>query len=96
MAIGSDKLNEFLGKFVGDLGATMRPQRGHRPEPGGPDLLQRPTLLCVPNALFQSGGYALGAQAGEAAIRQVITDAGFTRFRRAAETPFNLVYEVRP
>ncbi len=54
------------------------------------------TMLCVPNALSQSGGYALGAQAGEAAIRQVITDAGFTRFRRATETPFNLVYEVRP
>ena len=54
------------------------------------------TLLCVPNALSQSGGFALGAQAGEAAIRQVITDAGFTRFRRAAETPFNIVYEVRP
>ena len=54
------------------------------------------TLLCVPNALSQSGGYALGAQAGEAAIRQVVTDAGFTRFRRATETPFNLVYEVRP
>jgi hypothetical protein len=50
----------------------------------------------VPNALSQPGGYALGAQAGEAAIRQVVTDAGFTRFRRAAETPFNLVYEVRP
>jgi ubiquinone/menaquinone biosynthesis C-methylase UbiE len=54
------------------------------------------TQLCVPNALSQSGGYALGAQAGEAAIRQVVTDAGFTRFRRASETPFNLVYEVRP
>ncbi len=54
------------------------------------------TLLCVPNALSQSGGYALGAQAGEAAIRQITTDAGFTRFRRSAETPFNLVYEVRP
>ena len=54
------------------------------------------TLLCVPSALSQPGGYALGAQAGEAAIRQVITDAGFTRFRRAAETPFNLIYEVRP
>jgi SAM-dependent methyltransferase len=53
------------------------------------------TLLCVPNALSQPGGYALGAQAGEAAIRQVVTDAGFTRFRRAAETPFNLVYEAR-
>ena len=54
------------------------------------------TFLCVPNAMSQSGGYALGAQAGEAAIRQVVTDAGFTRFRRAAETPFNLVFEARP
>jgi SAM-dependent methyltransferase len=53
------------------------------------------TLLCVPNALSQPGGYSLGAQAGEAAIRQVVTDAGFTRFRRAAETPFNLVFEAR-
>jgi ubiquinone/menaquinone biosynthesis C-methylase UbiE len=54
------------------------------------------TLMCVPNALSQAGGYALGAQAGEAAIRQLVTDAGFTRFRRAAETPFNLIYEARP
>jgi ubiquinone/menaquinone biosynthesis C-methylase UbiE len=54
------------------------------------------TQLCVPNALSQPGGYALGAQAGEAAIRQVVTDAGFTRFRRAAQTPFNLVFEARP
>ena len=52
--------------------------------------------LCVPNALSQRGGYALGAQAGEAAIRQVAIDAGFTRFRRAAETPFNIVLEARP
>jgi ubiquinone/menaquinone biosynthesis C-methylase UbiE len=54
------------------------------------------TFLCVPNAMSQPGGYALGAQAGEAAIRQVVTDAGFTRFRRVAETPFNNVYEARP
>ena len=54
------------------------------------------TFLCVPNALSQSGGHALGAQAGEAAIRQVATAAGFTRFRRAAQTAFNLVYEIRP
>ncbi|HZS19568.1 MAG TPA: class I SAM-dependent methyltransferase [Pseudonocardiaceae bacterium] len=53
-------------------------------------------FLCVPNGLSQPGGYALGAQAGEAAIRRVTTDAGFTRFRRVAQTPFNLVYEVRP
>jgi len=53
-------------------------------------------FLCVPNGLSQTGGYALGGQAGEAAIRQVTVEAGFTRFRRAAQTPFNLVYEVRP
>ena len=54
------------------------------------------TFLCVPNALSQEGGYALGAQAGEAAIREVVTEAGFTRFGRAAETPFNDVFEARP
>jgi SAM-dependent methyltransferase len=54
------------------------------------------TFLCVPNALSQPGGYALGAQAGEPAIRRLAVDAGFTRFRRAAETPFNLVFEARP
>ncbi len=54
------------------------------------------TFLCLPSARSQSGGYALGAQAGEAAIREVAEQAGFTRFRRAAETPFNAVYEARP
>lgn len=54
------------------------------------------TFLCLPNALSQPGGRALGAQAGEAAIREVAAEAGFTRFRRAAQTPFNLVYEIRP
>src|SRR5205823_7869084 len=53
------------------------------------------TFLCVPSARSQPGGYVLGAQAGEAAIRQLVTDAGFTRFRRATETPFNIVYEAR-
>jgi SAM-dependent methyltransferase len=53
------------------------------------------TFLCVPNALSQSGGYSLGAQAGEDAVRRLSIDAGFSRFRRAAQTPFNLVYEVR-
>jgi 2-polyprenyl-3-methyl-5-hydroxy-6-metoxy-1,4-benzoquinol methylase len=54
------------------------------------------TFLCVPNSLSQEVGLALGAQAGEKKIRDVITAAGFTRFRRIGETPFNLVYEVRP
>jgi SAM-dependent methyltransferase len=54
------------------------------------------TFLCVPNALSQEGGRALGAQAGEAAIRGVVAQAGFTRFRRAAQSAFNVVYEIRP
>jgi SAM-dependent methyltransferase len=54
------------------------------------------TLLCLPNARSQHGGAALGAQAGEAAIRDVVLGAGFGTFLRAAETPFNLVYEARP
>jgi hypothetical protein len=43
-----------------------------------------------------SGGAMLGAQAGETAIRGVVLSAGFSSFRRAAQTPFNLVYEARP
>ncbi|HLH46501.1 MAG TPA: class I SAM-dependent methyltransferase [Acidimicrobiales bacterium] len=54
------------------------------------------TLLCTPASLSQEVGLALGAQAGEARIRQITADAGFTRFRRVAETPFNIVYEARP
>jgi SAM-dependent methyltransferase len=54
------------------------------------------TFLCTPNSLSQDVGLALGAQAGEARIRDVATSGGFTRFRRVAETPFNIVYEVRP
>ena len=54
------------------------------------------TLLCTPASLSQDVGLALGAQAGEARIRDVVHTAGFTRFRRAAETPFNLVFEARP
>jgi 2-polyprenyl-3-methyl-5-hydroxy-6-metoxy-1,4-benzoquinol methylase len=53
------------------------------------------TLLCTPASLSQEVGLALGAQAGEARIRDVVETGGFTRFRRAAETPFHLVYEVR-
>jgi SAM-dependent methyltransferase len=53
-------------------------------------------LLCVPNALSQQPKAVLGNQAGEARTRELTATGGFTRFRRAAETPFNLVYEVRP
>ena len=54
------------------------------------------TLICTPASLSQEIGAALGAQAGEARLRDVVTAGGFTRFRRAAETPFNLVLEARP
>jgi 2-polyprenyl-3-methyl-5-hydroxy-6-metoxy-1,4-benzoquinol methylase len=79
---------------------VVEPIAGDRPEdninPVGRMYYSFSTFLCVPNGLSQPGGYALGAQAGEAAVRQVMTDAGFTRFRRVAETPFNAVFEVRP
>jgi 2-polyprenyl-3-methyl-5-hydroxy-6-metoxy-1,4-benzoquinol methylase len=54
------------------------------------------TLLCTPASLSQEVGLALGAQAGEKRLREVVTSGGFTRFRRATETPFNLVFEARP
>jgi len=53
------------------------------------------TLLCTPSSRSQEVGLCLGAQAGEARIKTVVSSAGFTRFRRAAETPFNIVYEAR-
>ena len=54
------------------------------------------TLLCTPSSLAQPVGLALGTQAGPARIKDVVTAAGFTRFRLAAQTPFNNVFEVRP
>jgi SAM-dependent methyltransferase len=54
------------------------------------------TLVCTPASLSQEVGLALGAQAGEARLHDVVTAGGFTRFRRVAETPFNLVLEARP
>ena len=54
------------------------------------------TMICTPASLAQEVGLGLGAQAGELKLRQVVSSAGFTRFRRAAETPFNMVLEARP
>jgi SAM-dependent methyltransferase len=53
------------------------------------------TLVCTPASRDQEVGLALGAQAGEQRLREVVTEGGFTRFRRATETPFNLVLEAR-
>jgi ubiquinone/menaquinone biosynthesis C-methylase UbiE len=54
------------------------------------------TLVCTPASLSQEVGAALGAQAGEKRLRAVLKEAGFSRVRRATETPFNLVLEARP
>ncbi|MBV9047256.1 MAG: SAM-dependent methyltransferase, partial [Solirubrobacterales bacterium] len=54
------------------------------------------TLVCTPASRDQEVGLALGAQAGEQRLREVVAGGGFTRVRRATETPFNLVLEARP
>ena len=54
------------------------------------------TLICTPASLSQDVGLALGAQAGEARLCEVVTSGGFTRFRQATATPFNFVLEARP
>jgi SAM-dependent methyltransferase len=54
------------------------------------------TMVCTPTSLDQEVGLALGAQAGEARLREVAKAGGFSRFRRATETPFNMILEARP
>ena len=54
------------------------------------------TLICTPASLAQEVGLALGAQAGEKRLREVVTSGGFSHFRRATQTPFNLIFEARP
>jgi 2-polyprenyl-3-methyl-5-hydroxy-6-metoxy-1,4-benzoquinol methylase len=77
----------------------VEPNAGDRVEdnfnPIGRAFYAFSTLLCTPASLSQEVGLALGAQAGEARIRDVVEAGGFTHFRRAAETPFNLVFEAR-
>ncbi len=75
--------------FAGD-----RPEQNHNPV--GRIFYAASTMICTPASLAQEVGAALGAQAGEKRIQSVVTAAGFTRFRRAAQTPFNLVFEARP
>lgn len=74
--------------------ATDRPEDNHNPV--GRVFYSASTLLCIPHSLAH-GGQALGAQAEEARLRDVVVGGGgFTRFRRATETPFNLILEARP
>ncbi len=74
--------------FAGD-----RPEHNHNPV--GRVFYSASTMLCVPHSLSQHGP-AIGAQAGESKLRELVTGGGWTRMRRAAETPFNLVLEARP
>jgi SAM-dependent methyltransferase len=89
-------------QLVADDGTWLivEPMAGDRVEdnlnPVGRAYYGFSTFLCTPASLSQEVGLALGAQAGEARIRDVVSAGGFTRFRRAAETPFNLVFEARP
>jgi SAM-dependent methyltransferase len=64
--------------------------------PAGRMFYSVSTLVCTPASLSQDVGYGLGAQAGEARLRETASAAGLSRFRRATETPFNLVLEARP
>ena len=69
-------------------------EKNHNPI--GRLLYSASTMICTPASLAQEVGMGLGAQAGEERLRKVVTDGGFKRFRRAAETPFNLIFEARP
>jgi 2-polyprenyl-3-methyl-5-hydroxy-6-metoxy-1,4-benzoquinol methylase len=64
--------------------------------PVGRAFYSASTLICTPASLAQEVGTALGAQAGEARLREVVLGGGFTRFRRATQTPFNLILEAKP
>jgi SAM-dependent methyltransferase len=88
-SLASDGTWMIVEPFAGD-----HPEQNHNPI--GRVFYSASTMLCVPHSLAH-GGPALGAQAGEARIRDVVvSEGGFSRFRRATETPFNLVYEARP
>ena len=116
MIVDETRLNEFAGRFAGDLGAVLHAATvivGDRlglyaamgaERPMTPaELAKRTgiyysasTMICVPASRSEDVGLALGAQAGDARMRGVVEQGGFTRFRRATDTPFNAVYEVRP
>jgi SAM-dependent methyltransferase len=63
--------------------------------PMAPLFYTASSTICTPNSLSQEVALGLGAQAGEARLRQIFEEAGFSRFRRAAETPMNLVLEAK-
>jgi len=88
-ALGPDGIVRLVGPFAADdVAGNLNPL--------GRLFYSASTLICTPASLAQEVGTALGAQAGEARLRHAAAEAGFTRFRRAAQTPTNLVLEARP
>lgn len=87
-ALGPDGTWMIVEPFAGD---TVDENRN----PVGRVFYSASTLICTPASKSQEGAAALGAQAGEKRIRSVVEAAGFSRFRRATETPFNLIFEAR-
>jgi hypothetical protein len=67
----------------------------HNLSPVGRMYYAASTTICCAHAISEGGQLVLGAQAGEARLAEVFRKAGFTHFRRAAETPFNLILEAR-
>jgi SAM-dependent methyltransferase len=88
-ALAPDGTVLLVEPFAGDtLAANLNPV--------GRIYYAASTLICTPCSLDQDVGLALGAQAGEKRLREITTQAGFRRFRRATQTPFNLILEARP
>lgn len=88
-ALAADGTWMIVEPFAGDdVSANLNPV--------GRIYYSASTVICVPASLAQEVALGLGAQAGEPKIKEVVTEGGFTRFRRATETPFNLVFEARP
>lgn len=87
-ALAPDGTVLLVEPFAGD-------SLGDNTTPVGRLFYAASTFICTPNSLSQEVGLGLGAQAGEARLRRVFTEAGFTRFRLATQTPFNLILEAR-
>lgn len=81
MAINEEKMNQLFGRFLDDFGAVFHG-----------------AMVVIGDKLGLYKAIADGGPLtpGEARLREVVTSGGFTRFRRATETPFNLVFEARP
>jgi SAM-dependent methyltransferase len=88
-ALADDGMWMIVEPFAGDDVASNL-------NPVGRIFYAASTICCVPASRSQEVGAGLGAQAGEKKIGEVVREGGFTRFRRATETPFNMVFEARP